>query len=137
MTNYIDSLSKKDEKILLEKFGYNPYSNDFRKGHETYYKDGYKVYHTWDHDYSSSKDYDDDFIYVNDYEVKSYFNGAYRLEAFYSFMFAKFHEEWAEKAFKYFQQQAEEKAMAEYIEKSRYLENLIKQTNTKPEELSR
>lgn len=102
MTNFIDRLTKEEMGDLLDEFGFQPYSDSFRKGTHCYSEAGYKVYHTWNHDYISSKDYDDEYIYISDFDVKyCWGDKAENNKTLYSFMFNKFGEEWADKAIKY------------------------------------
>lgn len=100
MTKYIDLLSDNEENLLLHKLDYSPYNEGFRRGNETYHSEGYKIYHSFNHDYSSSKDYDDTYLLVSDYDVKCP-NRKEKLKVLYCFMFDKFGEEWAQKAIKY------------------------------------
>lgn len=129
MTNYIDQLSAEEEKALLASLHYNPRSNGFRTGHQTYYQNGYKVYHTWDHDYSSSKDYDDEFIFVSDFDVRSDLGrNAKYVSILFSFMYNKFHSQWAEDAIKYYKNRAKENNIS-YSQTIKYIQNLDQQTN--------
>lgn len=101
MTIYIDQLTKEEENILTRKLGYSPYGDGFRRGEEIYHSEGYKIYHSWNHDYMSSKDYDDTYLCISDYDVKCSYNRQERLNTLFSFMYDKFGEEWANKAEKY------------------------------------
>jgi len=100
MTNYIDKLSDEEEILLLQQLDYSAYNEGFRRGSETYHSEGYKIYHSFNHNYTNSKDYDDIYLYVNDYDVRSY-NRQEKLKILYDFMFSKFGVEWANKAIKY------------------------------------
>ena len=100
MTKHIDQLSESEEILLLQKLEYSPYNDGFRRGSESYHSEGYKIYHSFNHNYSSSKDYDDVYLCVSDYDVRS-FNRQEKLKILYSFMYDKFGEEWAYKAIKY------------------------------------
>ena len=121
MTKYIDLLSEHEESLLLSKLGYSRYSDGFRSGSSAYYSEGYKIYRTYNHDYSSSKDYDDEIMYVSDFDVK-YYNRKEKLETLYSFMYEKFGDEWAEKAIKYLNGKKAKTSV-------QFIENLVSQKN--------
>ena len=101
MTHFIDLLSEPEEKILTRKLGYSPYGDGFRRGEEIYHTEGYKIYHSWNHDYMSSKDYDDTYLCISDYDVKCSYNRQERLNSLFSFMYDKYGNEWATKAIAY------------------------------------
>ena len=133
MTNYIDQLSEKEEKLLLDALYYSPYQNGFRTGNETYYENGYKVFHSFDHDYSSSKDYDDTYIYISDFDLKSNFCRTPRLQTFYSFMLSKFGKDWAEKAIEYFKEESKKQNQT-FVDSIQYIEDLMSQNPQDTEE---
>ena len=117
MTKYIDQLSENEEILLLQKLEYSPYNDGFRRGAESYHSEGYKIYHSFNHNYNSSKDYDDVYLCVSDYDVKSY-NRQEKLKTLYTFMYDKFGEEWAIGAIKHL---TGKKAMKSV----QFIENLI------------
>lgn len=119
MTNFIDRLTKEEMDNLLDQLSFKPYCDGFRKGTHSYSEDGYKVYHTWDHDYSSSKDYDDEYMCISDFDVKRWGNCGQLDKILYSFMLKKFSDEWANKAVKYF---TGKKA----VNKVKIVENMLK-----------
>ena len=102
MTNFVDKLTKEEENKLLKDLRfYYCGDGDFR-GTSITKRDGYKVYHTGDHNYSSSKDYIDEYIYISDFDVKTYYDKEFACNALWNFMFNRFGEEWASEAIKYF-----------------------------------
>ena len=117
MTYFIDKLSDEEEISLLHKLNYSACNEGFRRGSETYHSEGYKIYHSFNHNYVNSKDYDDTYLSINDYDVRSY-NREEKIKILYSFMFDNFGKEWAYKAIKYLKGK---KAMA----RVRYIEQLI------------
>ena len=103
MTEFIDRLTKEEMGDLLNKFGFQPYGNGFRKGTQISTREGYKSYHTWNHDYYSSKDYDDEYIYISDFDVKYWWGDKDRNnKTLWNFMFNKFGKEWANAAIQHF-----------------------------------
>lgn len=121
MTKYIDLLSEQEERTLLSKLGFSSYSDGFRKGNLVCYSNGYKIHRTYNHDYSSSKDYDEEIICVSDFDVK-YYNRKEKLETLYSFMYEKFGDEWAEKAIKYLNGKKAKSSV-------QFIENLVSKKN--------
>ena len=126
MTHFIDLLSDADEKTLRKKLGYSPYGNGFRRGDEIYYSEGYKVYHSWDHDYMSSKDYDDTYLFISDYDVRGCFNRQEGLKILFSFMYNKFDKKWANKAIKYLTSKKAKRSV-------QYIQSLMNQSKIKNE----
>lgn len=125
MTKFIDLLSESEEKKLTRKLGYTPYGNGFRQGQETYHSEGYKIYHTWDHDYMSSKDYDDEYLFISDYDVRC----SHRqegLKILFSFMYNRFGDEWANKAIKHLTGKKAKNSV-------KYIQSLIMKSKTKNE----
>ena len=49
----------------------------------------------------SSKDYDDVYLCVSDYDVRCSFKRPEKLQTLFSFMYDKFGDDWANKAIKY------------------------------------
>lgn len=101
MTFYIDQLSQRESDILTRKLGYSPYGDCVGRGHETYHCEGYKTFHSWNHSYISSKDYDDIYLCISDYDVKGHYNRQEKLKILFSYMYDKFGNEWANKAIKH------------------------------------
>ncbi len=71
---FLKQLSKKELKDLAFNMGLTYRTNGFRTGFSVKLihsndGEGYVSASSWDHDYSSSKDYDDDYIQFNDHEV--------------------------------------------------------------------
>ena len=128
MTEFIERLTKEEESDLLSELGYFPYDNDFCQGNKSYKKNGYIVYHTWNHNYSGSKDYDEDYIKISDFDIKSWGDIDAYNQTLFKFMFKKFDEEWANKAIKFFKGK---KATA----KVRFIETLIKNSKVETQEL--
>jgi len=130
MTEFIERLTKEEESELLSELGYFPYDNDCFKGNKKYKYDGSMIYHTWNHDYSNKKDYDEEYLEVNDYYAR--FLGLRNREEtniiLYEFMFKKFDKEWANKAIKFFKGK---KATA----KVRFIETLIEISKIEAQEL--
>ena len=122
MTNYIDQLTEKEEKLLLKKLEFIQHSKELGKGNETHHSEGYKVYHTWNHNYYSSKDYVDNYLYISDYDIICH-NRSENLKTFFTFMFNKFGEEWANEAIKYLSDKKAKKCV-------KFIENLINNQHT-------
>ncbi len=126
MTQFIDLLSELDEQKLTRMLGYYTYGDGFRRGEEIYHSEGYKIYHSWNHDHSSSKDYDDTYLCISDYDVKCYYNRQERLKTLFSFMYDKFGDEWANKAVKYLTGKKAKHS-------TQYVQSLINQSKTENE----
>ena len=68
---YINRLIKSQEGKLLNLLNFEVQSDGFCRGTEKIVKDDVVKFHSWNHDYGSSKDYVDDYISFNDFEVVS------------------------------------------------------------------
>ena len=102
MTNFVDRLTKEDENKLLKELRFYCFGDGDFKGTNITKSGGYKVYYTWNHDYSSSKDYVDEYIYISDFDVKTCYDKEFACNALWNFMFNRFGEEWANEAIKHF-----------------------------------
>ena len=124
MTNFINKLTAEERGDLLYELGFQLYGEGERQGTNVYSRDGYKVYHTWNRNYMSSKDYDEETIKVSDFDVRYCWGDKdENNKTLYNFMFNKFGQEWADKAIKYF---TGKKAVA----KVRLIESLVENAKT-------
>lgn len=70
---YINKLTKKQESLLLKKLSFRMRDNGFLRGSEKIINNDSIAFHTWDHNYRNPIDYDEDCMYIGDFEVKCHF----------------------------------------------------------------
>ena len=67
---YVNRLTREQEKELLELMHFSMFQTGFCRGSERYVTSDEIVFHSYDHDHRSSKDYEDYYLYLGDFEVK-------------------------------------------------------------------
>ena len=129
MVEFLSKYSQEQILNIVASAGFRLYSG-FRKGTSFYTQsdeDGVSyVVHTYDHDYSYSKDYDDEYITINDYEIKSYYSESVLTnQKYWRFMYKQHGEAYIKKTIAYFTKKGD-------VESVNYLVSLL--AGTKPKQ---
>ena len=67
---FVNNLTKEQESELLDRLGFIMYGNDIRlMGSEKIVEEESITYHTWDHNFEYLKDFENNYLKVNDFEV--------------------------------------------------------------------
>lgn len=128
MVEFLSKYSEEQILNIISSAGFRLYSG-FRKGTSLYTQQDENgvnyVVHTYDHDYSYSKDYDDEYITINDYEIKSYYGTSDSTnQKYWRFMYKQHGEAYIKKAVAYFTKKGDVKSV-------NYLVALLAGTNQK------
>ena len=96
MLKYIKKLKKAQREELVYLLGFRMLPNGFRCGTSVEERDDYIVYSTWDKDYSSSKDWYSDDLYLSDFLVHHGYNSAEQSKILRKYLYSIFGEKYKE-----------------------------------------
>ena len=131
--DFIDKLSDKQLGELMRRCHFRTYCDGFRQGTDKFHQDGYLVIHTYDRDYASSKDYDEEKLYLADYDVKHWLKREEYLPIHHKFMIENFGDKWVEKAVSHFEKRKAPKRIALIMQLRQEVEKEKKQPKQEKE----
>lgn len=97
MTIFIDKLTEKEEKQILEKLGFISAEDRDKTGYSVSKFAGYKVFKKIKSQDPFNGKSDEEILYISDFDARINLNKSVDFRAFYDFMFDKFGYAWCEK----------------------------------------